>query len=140
MLGPEASVFISLDQFVEKTGIVSPPQSEGRIKGDIVAFPMHGKCFVIWAVTVRTSVSVASLNPASSGIPIRMLFTAALLQNGAGQGGGGQGLCQGKTLILNFYPTHTLAQKRNSGTSQHGRMPRKWTCSFGKRCLEMNIP
>lgn len=44
---------------------------------------MHGKCFIIQAITVRTSLSVASLDSASSGIPIRMLFTmAALFQNG----------------------------------------------------------
>lgn len=43
-------------------------------------FHMLRKCFVIQAITVRTSVSVASLNPASSGIPIRMLFNMALLQ------------------------------------------------------------
>lgn len=90
---------------------------------------MHGKCFVIRTITVRTSVSVASLNPASSGIPIRMFFTMAgsvpergwgCSGGGRGQGGREQGLCQGKKPTLNFYPTHTLAQKWNSGTSQRG--------------------
>lgn len=95
-------------------------------------FRKQSKCLVIRTMAVRISESVASLNPEPAGTLVRMLFIMALLQNGgrAVEDGTYDKEILPKPILNLLHPTHTLAQKWNSGTRRHGRMPPKWTSSI----------